>query len=75
MEQVEITDIAKKIGISVKEFCGVVGSSPQALNYLKQNNKIKYEVQTLGIVAKYLGLSYDNLIMMSNLKKQVKDDQ
>lgn len=74
MEKIkEITQISKKIGISVKEFCSIVGSSPQALNYLKQNNTIKYEVQTLGIMAKFLELSYDDLILMSNLKKQVKE--
>lgn len=74
MEKIkEITQISKKIGISVKEFCRIVGSSPQALNYLKQNNTIKYEVQTLGIMAKFLELNYDDLILMSNLKKQVKE--
>ena len=71
----DIITIAKKIGLSVKEFSSIIGNAPQSLNYLKKENPKKYRVQTLGIMAKYLNLSYDDLIMMANLKKQFCKDQ
>jgi len=68
----DLKDIVKKLNISVKEFAEVTGDSPQALNSLKRSNPTKYEVNTLGITAKALNLSYDDLVLMANIKKSVK---
>jgi len=72
---IDLKQIAKKLNISVKEFSEITGDSPQALNSLKTSNPIKYEVNTLGITAKALDLSYDDLVLMANIKKSVKEQE
>lgn len=69
----DLKQIVKKLSISVKEFAEITGDSPQALNSLKKSNSIKYEINTLGITAKALNLDYDDLILMSNIKKKVRN--
>lgn len=70
--QIELKDIAAKVGLSTKEFAAVSQVSTSALNQLKNSPvPVKYEINTLGIMAKYLNLSYDDLVIMSNIKKSV----
>ncbi len=73
MKQLDLKQIVKKLNISVKEFAEITEDSPQALNSLKTSNPIKYEVNTLGITAKSLNLSYDDLVLMANIKESVKN--
>lgn len=73
MQTKDLKEIVKKLNISVKEFASVTGDSPQALNSLKTSNPTKYEVNTLGITAKTLNLSYEDLVLMANIKKSVKE--
>lgn len=72
---IDLKQIVKKLGISVKEFAEVTGDSPQALNSLKTSNPSKYEVNTLGITAKALNLSYDDLVLMASIKRTVKEQE
>ncbi len=75
MKRLDLKQIVKKLNISVKEFAETTGDSPQALNSLKTSNSIKYEVNTLGITAKTLNLTYDDLVLMANIKKSVKEQK
>lgn len=71
-KHIELKDIASKIGLTTKEFAEVSQVTTSALNQLKNSPvPVKYEITTLGIMAKYLNLSYDDLVMMSNIKKSV----
>ena len=74
-KQIELKDIAAKVKLTAKEFAEVSQVSTSALNQLKSSPvSVKYEITTLGIMAKYLNLSYDDLVMISNIKKSVADD-
>lgn len=69
-ENTNLKDISNKIGLSTADFADVLNTSSSAINQLKDSkNPAKYEITTLGIMAKYLNLTYDDLVTMSNIKK------
>jgi hypothetical protein len=69
-------DIAKLLGTTVEEMLSDVDKTSSAsLSELAKKNPKKYEINMLGIVAKNLNISVEELIKYSELKDAIKNQE
>lgn len=68
----ELKAIANKLNMTTNDFSKIINNTPQALNMLKKSNPEKYTIMTLGMFAKKLDITYDDLLAISTLKNTVE---